>query len=406
MRRYLWLFLFVSSLASAADAINLRFDSVPVSMFAKAVFGDILKKPYLLDDDVSKKTVSLNVAQVQLGGVAKVAAAALDLAGIEAVDIDGLYVLRSAQSESLVVYRLRHRSAAYARRFLRQAFPAVQIVQQSVQSATPATPTPTPTTGQGQGASAQTDSDLSDMDVSSVVVFRVPRSDREFARRLLAEIDTPSEQLYVRAAAYEVSVDGRTGSALDLTVSALGGRLGLTLSGGKLAGGSALAVHSATMDTVLGVLDTETRFSSLSRPSVRVRSGGKARFSVGQEVPTLGGVTTNNGGSTQAVVYRSAGTIFEVSPVVRDGGIELDVRQIVSGFQVTDTSALNSPTLNKRELDTTFSVQSGDVVILAGLDSEEDTRGRRALFGVPLSRTGSGVTRQTIVLLEVRSVRD
>lgn len=383
--------------------ISLRFDSVPVAQLAKAVFYDVLNKPYVIEDEIGKKTVSMYIHGVPVGVVAMTVSRVLESADIEVKEEAGIYFLGARRADELVIYKPQHRSAASLRDLLRQAFPQVQLNQGTVT---------TPQAVQGNdsqpskavpGNAAATPA-ANQVEEIQHLVFRLPPAQARAARELLPMIDTPAQQLYIRAVAYDVSTEGASGTSVDLALSLLSGKLGLKLAGGALANAQAVTFKSATVDAVARVLDADNRFKSVSRPAVRVRSGGHARFSVGQEVPTLGGVTTNVGGATQAIVYRSAGVIFEVEPMMRDGGIDLQIKQTISSFQTTQTSQLNSPTLSKRELETDLTVKPGEIVILAGLDNEDDSGGSRSFFGIPLGNTSVKSQRQTLLLLEVQAL--
>jgi type II secretory pathway component GspD/PulD (secretin) len=71
---------------------------------------------------------------------------------------------------------------------------------------------------------------------------------------------------------------------------------------------------------------------------LRIKSGGKARFMAGQEVPTLGSISyPSSGQSVQSVDYRSSGVILEIQPDIRENAIELNVNQQISDFTSTST---------------------------------------------------------------------
>lgn len=396
MIRFLALLLLVP--VAWADNVSLRFDSVRVDVLAKSMFSEVIQRPYVIEDGIGKKTVSIQLQDVPRSSVALTLARVLESADIEVREDSGIYFIGPRRSDELVIYRPRHRSAAALLDLARQAFPDVQVPSAKV------------VTQDDSKAERKDDTQLrpvqsAPVDDLGLVVLRLSPFQARAARELLALADTPSGQLYIRAAAYEVSLDSAEGTSVDVAMSLLGGKLGLKLSAvdlGKAA--QAVTFKNARVDAVARVLDADGRFKSLSRPAVRVRSGAKARFSVGQEVPTLGGVTTNVGGATQAIVYRQAGVIFEVTPQVREYVIDLEVRQTISGFRVTETSQLNSPTLNKRELETSLSIRPGELVMLAGLDSEDETGAGRSLFGIPLGRSDSKSQRQTLLLLEVRAL--
>ena len=141
----------------------------------------------------------------------------------------------------------------------------------------------------------------------------------------------------------------------------------------------AVRIKTAGIDAVLSALATDSRFKVVSSPSIRVRSGSSARFSVGQEVPVLGAVSYPGSGQQpiQSVEYRPSGVIFELTPQVRDATVDCSLSQQVSNFVNTTTGVNNSPTLIKRELKTDVSLADGDVIVLG------DMTGQRTAAALP-----------------------
>jgi general secretion pathway protein D len=356
--------------------------------------------------DIREKILTFDVQNIPLESIARIFVKTLEKQGIVVVLDNGIYAVTGAQESELVITRLQNRSADYVRMIVQQAFPDVALEKKSM-VVTPTQSQSSPPAQSAPGMPQQAASPVSppaftrDAEAPEILVFRVPRREAGILRDLLKMIDAKSDQVFVRAVAYDVQTDNSKGSALDVAVSLLGSKLNLNLNSGGLTGASSLSIRTGSLVAIAEILDMDARFMSVSRPSVRVRSGSKARFLVGQEVPTLGGVTTNVGGATQSVVYKQAGTVFEVSPIVRPGGIDIIVKQSISAVSLTDSSTLNSPTINKRELDTELTVQSGDVVILAGLDSDDESDKDRGFFGFALSRTKSKTHKQSLLVLEV-----
>jgi type II secretory pathway component GspD/PulD (secretin) len=413
IRSALLALLIVTGTASASEAVNMRFDRVPLADFVKVVFGDLLQKPYVIEDGVTDKTLSMRLEQIPRERVALVAARLLDGAGLEVVEDAGIvFVGAKRAGDKVLTYRVRHRPAAYLRDLLKQAFPAVQITTathrepRKMASALAEGQTTTGAIGTGttEPATSAHASSVPAQDDAGHIVLRASRSDVRAILDVLELVDTPADQVHVRAVAYDVQTDAGQGSALDLAVTVLGGRLSLSMTGGTLTGAQALTVAGSSVQAVASILDADSRFKSVARPSVRVRSGAQARFSVGQEVPTLGAVVTNQGGLSQSITYRQAGVIFEVLPHVREGGVDVQLRQTISGFRLTETSTLNSPTLSKRELETELRARPGDVIVVAGLESDEETDKEHRVFGFTVVDQKATVKRQTLLLLEVQRV--
>lgn len=131
-----------------------------------------------------------------------------------------------------------------------------------------------------------------------------------------------------------------------------------------------------------------------------------ARFSVGSDVPVLGAVVTqNNGGSAvQSVEYRSSGVLLDVTPQVRQGRVDVKLKQEYSTFVQTITGVQNSPTLNKRSAETELSIEPGEVVFIGGLEAEENTDSSQAFYGLPFGKSKERKQNETVLMLEVQRI--
>lgn len=166
--------------------------------------------------------------------------------------------------------------------------------------------------------------------------------------------------------------------------------------------GNSLTLRTGALDTVLSALSTDSRFRTVTTPSLRVRSGGDARFSVGSDVPVLGSVQLDkNGNPIQSVEYKPSGTIFQVKPTVRESSIDLDILQQISNFVQTTTGVNNSPTLQKRELKTVVTAKDGDLLVLGGLDQDKDGSDSSGVSFLPdwLRSRGSEKSKTQILLV-------
>ncbi|MCA2999940.1 MAG: hypothetical protein ING75_15220 [Rhodocyclaceae bacterium] len=101
---------------------------------------------------------------------------------------------------------------------------------------------------------------------------------------------------------------------------------------------------------IASLLNTDSRFTLVSSPKLRVKSGARARVQVGADVPTLGPITQQNGVSTQSVAYQETGVTLDVLPTILREVVSLDVRQSITEAQSTTTGVNNSPTLTTREV--------------------------------------------------------
>lgn len=218
---------------------------------------------------------------------------------------------------------------------------------------------------------------------SDLVVFRGIQADVDRIKKLLPQLDIPMGEIVVRGAVYEVTTTKKDGSAFALALGLLNNQLTVNLSGSKLE--NFVSFKSGSVDAVLSALDQDSRFKVVSSPRVRVRSGSHAKLTVGQEVPTLSGVSysPNSNEPIKNVTYRNSGVIFDLAPVVRSGSIDLNVTQELSNFVSTTTGVNESPTLTKRALETSTTLQDGEIVVIGGLTEEKDNNTQSGFSFMP-----------------------
>ncbi|MGI9383226.1 MAG: type II secretion system protein GspD, partial [Methyloligellaceae bacterium] len=107
---------------------------------------------------------------------------------------------------------------------------------------------------------------------------------------------------------------------------------------------------------------------------------------VGDQVPistqSSVSVTDPNAPVVNSIEYRDTGVVLEITPRVNASGlVVLDIIQEVSDVIPTDTSEIDSPTIQQRRIETTVAVQSGETVALGGLIRDNRSDG---VSGVPV----------------------
>jgi general secretion pathway protein D len=237
------------------------------------------------------------------------------------------------------------------------------------------------------------------------LIFQGTLKEIETLGKLLAQVDVPHGEVVVKAVVYEVTTGKSDGTAFSMAASILGGRLGVSIGvPGELS--NAITVCTANFDAAVSVLAGDSRFKAVSTPRIRIRSGGTARLTVGQDVPTLGAVTVpeGTGQSVQSIEYRSSGVILALAPIVRESGTEVLVDQQISDFARTGTGVNNSPTITKRSLSTTVTLANDELIVLGGLTqdkrSEEET-GARFLPEFLRSKRNTDNRTEILLLMQV-----
>lgn len=393
-----------------AAPVTIQFDSIPVKDFAKVVYGDVVQTGYVVHESAENARISVYLPGVESSKVEKMAADALAASGLSVRRVGGVVVIDKQKEEGeVLIYRPKYRAVSYLKTLLSSAFPGVEFGgRRSAPNVQPVQ--------NNQGVHHQSNvmpisgdvgtSALFDKDDQDVLLGRVPPGRIEAVRSLIAQLDTAAGEVVVRAVAYEVQKTDRKGSALNLVLSLLGGRFGVSLDG-KLAGvESSISLKFGGLDAIVSALDSDTRFKSLARPSVRVKSGSLARFAVGSDVPVLGSVVTQQlGNAVQSVEYRSSGVLLDVTPYIRENRIDLKIKEEFSAFVQTATGVQNSPTLNKRSAETQMSLESGEVVVIGGLESTEVTDSSQSgLYGLMYGNSAQHRQNELILLIEAQRI--
>lgn len=410
MIRALLFALFVwSAPIFAADAVTLQFDEIRIAPLARIVLGDVLQVGYVLDADVLKDDapITIKTSAVTKANAFDWLQAVVQPYGYTLTrDRYGVRLAKGVKaSEDLesFFYRPRFRSFGYIIELVRPFFPRGQWSFERAATVPGGVPN---AGGAAEKPPAGMGAAIGRIDTDAFVYQSTPADVRRL-REFLAQVDTRTPEVVIRAAVYEVSHIQRDSSGVSLAVSLLNDRLGLNL-GKPVSGAWSASLNIAGIQAAFAALSSDTRFKSLSRPELRVASGATGRVTVGADVPVLGAVTTaGNGTVTQSVDYRASGVILDVSPVVLDSIIELKVRQESSSFVQTSTGVNQSPTLLKRAVETRVQVEPGSLVVFGGLQETrtgDDASGWSFVPDWLKAKTRDSSETELVLVLHVESI--
>ncbi len=140
-------------------------------------------------------------------------------------------------------------------------------------------------------------------------------------------------------------------------------------------------LSAANVKVAVNALAAITDVNVISSPSLMVLDNRKATLQVGDEVPVAIqqaiGVVSPGAPVVNSIGFRNTGVLLSVTPRVSDSGrVVLDIEQEVSIAVETTSSGINSPTIQKRRVRTTVSVQDGESLTLGGLMQERNTLDR------------------------------
>lgn len=139
---------------------------------------------------------------------------------------------------------------------------------------------------------------------------------------------------------------------------------------GVITGGGGRINDDALFGFIVNAVKNDTASNLLSTPSILTQDNQEAKILVGQEVPiTTGEVLGDaNANPFRTIQRQNVGVQLEVKPQINAGGaITLFLRQEVSSVAGPVSENFNELILNKREIETTVSVDDGEIIVLGGL---------------------------------------
>ncbi|WP_158218970.1 type II secretion system secretin GspD [Roseateles aquatilis] len=242
-------------------------------------------------------------------------------------------------------------------------------------------------------------------------------------RAVVDQLDTRRAQVYVEALVVKVDASklGQFGVQFnqlfgnkgDSTVSGFGTNFGtgysniLNLTGAVAGGqtGAAAALASGqvpaglnlgflkkvgnfyTLGAVANALGSVSGTNVLSTPSLIVQDNEEADLLIGSNVPVITGNATTTSGTTtspfQTFERRDVGLRLKVRTTVGENGtVRMKVYQENSSVVATVNSATQGPTFDKSAVETSVTLEDGQVLVLGGLMKDEYTDGEDKVPGL------------------------
>lgn len=169
----------------------------------------------------------------------------------------------------------------------------------------------------------------------------------------------------------------------------------LPLVGGRNGFSYSITDSASTIRAILTALANDSKINVVASPSLMVLNNQEAFINVGDQVPIAVSQQTNTSSVNiadpnavpSAIVSNQiqmveTGVTLKIKPRVNAGGmVIMDIEQEANEAVETTTSALNSPTIQQRKIESTIAAQSGDTIVLGGLIRDKRTE---AANGIPL----------------------
>ena len=246
--------------------------------------------------------------------------------------------------------------------------------------------------GQGMSLPADGDIRITADEKNNALVILATADDYGKIEQALLQLDAVPLQVLLQAVIAEVTLTDALRYGVQYYFQAEQHNR-ITLSGSDTGavtptypGFSYLFTDGTDIKVVLDALSSLTKVQVISSPEVMVLNNQTATLQVGDQVPIATqqsqSVTDPNAPLVNSIQYHDTGVILDVTPRVNAGGmVTMDITQQVSDVTPTDSSTLNSPTIQQRKIESTVAIQDGETVALGGLMKGKNSDSKS---GIPL----------------------
>ncbi|MBC5049078.1 MULTISPECIES: type II secretion system protein GspD [Klebsiella] len=392
--------LFLNS--SFLNATNLDFSITDASMTdtINLIYTDVLKRPFMLDPAIAEKGQKITFYFTKEQDFEKTFKQYLNNLGYEVIRKSGVDYIRvapekikSAPKQYVYVYRPFNRTVAYLSDIISSSF------QANFSTASPI--------GDGSMSPGSVNPDSGAQFLSRSgdrLVFNGTKERIEDLKKLLLEIDVPSQSVEITGYLYEVATNTKNGSGMQLAAQLIKGKFSVGF-GSTRGYSNLISVSTGSIDALYELFSTDNRFTVVSAPRLTVDSGEKASFAVGDDVPVLNTTTVTDGTVQQGVSYQSAGVLFNVNPEVISSKIRLNFTQELSSFVETTTGVNDSPTKQRRTIQSVVTVDNGAIIVVGGLAARKNSDNKTGFSFLPdfmAQKADSSEHTDLIAVIQVR----
>ena len=232
-------------------------------------------------------------------------------------------------------------------------------------------------------------------DLNNVILVQGTQQEWQVIRKTLMQLDFPPRQVLIDAKIYEVALTG----AFSAGVSAVLNQRRASTGTRKLTGGFASGNVNLTLGALVGstrelsaLLDasqTDGRTKILSAPSIIATDNISASITVGASVPTLSSQALTgaqqDGSSLFAntVANVQTGVTLSITARVNASGIVTMIINHEISSPLPSSGGINSPSIDRRNVNTQITVRDGDTIAIGGIMSETNifSRSRVPVLG-------------------------
>jgi general secretion pathway protein D len=264
--------------------------------------------------------------------------------------------------------------------------------------------------------------------INNLIVVQSTPQEWEIIRRTLEQLDFAPRQVLIEAQIYEVSLTGALSSGVSAFLRErsessqrkfLGGfdsigRTALTIG--------ALIGNTREIAAFLVASKDDGRTKIISAPSIIATDNVPATITVGQSIPTLASQGLSAGAQVggdslfaSTIQNVQTGVTLEITPRINASGIvTLLINQEVSN-PVAPTGAIQSPSIDRRNVSTQVTVEDGTTIAIGGIIQESNIyqRSRVPILGdIPFIGRAFGSTSKStsktelVILMTPRVIYD
>lgn len=191
---------------------------------------------------------------------------------------------------------------------------------------------------------------------------------------ILRQLDIMPKQVMMELVIAEVKLTGSFAKGVQFAIEngSLGGNTDTFSFNSK--DGFKYSIVGLDGNVTVNLSERDGLVNVLSRPTLLVRDGVAANFSVGDDIPTVGSTTSdpiNGERETTTVQYRKTGVDLTVTPTINaQGTVIMTIDQKISTANPDSEGAGGNPSIFERTLSTEVVAGDGQTVMLGGLISE------------------------------------
>lgn len=235
---------------------------------------------------------------------------------------------------------------------------------------------------------------IADKDNNTLLILATSQ-EYEKIEAALRRLDTSPRQVLIQVTIAQITLNNNMQYGLEWFFNSNNGTVNgqlvsnLSSAGGAIPSTPSTLANGFSVYKLGGAGDIRVLFNALaqdsdlkilSTPQLMVTDNQTAQIQVGDQIPTLGNTQTTTTSTITSVNYINTGVQLTVTPRINAGGlVSMDISQAVSTPGATTTSAINSPTVSQRSIQTHVAVQSGKTLVLGGLIQDQDGGGNTGL---------------------------